>query len=359
MAPNLKSIGQMSRHLSLLNISDLKHSHSFTQLSGAVSEVDFEHYHFDEPELLDFNNADVKQKASLDNHEQVVSADESNYWGWDGDEATSEQWPVAGSCQEVEDGKAAAVAAETESYWDWPAVEIKEQEPIDVLSLSNIESNLKEASRQLSAQGPHQLVQGHDDYWAETADQSVEPSKQATTIHQPLHIVSQSASYWDWNSSPDARSSKALLEKVLEDEEARKAVSMSLMDNKLVTAHAATNVVQGVAAKAANDGYWMWQASIKFASTAEHSYWDWSSQPTETKQSLVKSLLEYEAARTLLSADHVIETLKGQSNIAQTSCTKSKNSVDNYWTWSEGLGDRYWDATPQAVAVGGSSYWEW
>ena len=50
-------------------------------------------------------------------------------------------------------------------YWYWPAD--VEQEPIDVLSLSNIESNLIQAANANAAvaETESEQVPAHDDYW--------------------------------------------------------------------------------------------------------------------------------------------------------------------------------------------------
>ena len=56
-------------------------------------------------------------------------------------------------------------AGSSASYWDWPAD--VEQEPIDVLSLSNIESNLIQAANANAAvaETESEQVPAHDDYW--------------------------------------------------------------------------------------------------------------------------------------------------------------------------------------------------
>ena len=234
------------------------------------------------------------------------------------------------------------------SYWDWTSdQDVTEQ--VDVLSLSNIESNLIQSR----AEAKSAVVTEHDDYWAE-GNEHTEEEKSASSA--PQHVQVATASYWDWQNDVDPK--RAMIDRILAEDAARNAVASSLLPKTVPE----SDTAQVHATKAANDGYWGWESPV----TAEHTsdlshpsmkYWDWETKDIESP--LVEFLRKYEAAREVLAVAHVEAQLKEAASTEIECEVSNSESSSDYWQWSESLGDNYWATTPQVAVSTGSSYWDW
>lgn len=242
-------------------------------------------------------------------------------------------------------------AGSSASYWDWPAD--VEQEPIDVLSLSNIESNLIQAANANAAvaETKSEQVPAHDDYWD---DQVERETASVVFVNKPQHVESP---YWAWPADQDSK--QATIESILIEEKAYRLVSGVTSEMTEKNAEPCPEPHQVHATKASNDQYWKWEA----AEVASHvlddthpngTYWEWNKR--DEKVALLRSLLEHEAARRILAVDNIVRQLQSQK-ASRASCIQER--FDDYWTVSEGYGDQYWEAQQTPVAATGTGYWNW
>ena len=333
MAPNVKSMGRISRHLSLLDLSSINKSPSFSALSRAVSNLDLqEHLNVDESEFLPLTHPDEECKHQLMPTDVVPVED--NYWGWDETEECEAQAPFQAPAPQVE-----------ANYWDWS--EEQPSETIDILSLSNIESNLIQAARHLNITSETNQVSCNDHYWA---DQQAE--KEPVT-NKPQHKEA-STGYWHWTAEQDSK--KEMIKSILLEESARQQVSIESIERSLTKAsHPLQEPVQVKTNKVANDQYWSWVSPVHASHVEDKShpvanYWDWKS---ETMTSPIAAIMEYERARKILSVDCMVLTLL--ANPVEEQCSEPERSA--YWLWSDSLGDDYWDAPVQPSAVT-TGYWD-
>jgi hypothetical protein len=232
---------------------------------------------------------------------------------------------------------------ESVSYWDWsPEVE---QEPVDLFSAANIQSNLIQAANAIT-ESESQQVADHDDYWT---DQSQVP---AALVTQPQHVE---CFYWEWPAEQDSK--KATIDRILAEERAYELVSGATTE--ATESAAETPVSRHVEPfKVANDTYWTWQSHQVAAHTLDAShpsnnYWDWDVQ-AEQVQSPLQALLEYEAVREFLTAANIVRQLQ-ESQPVEVSCALQASS-DDYW--SECQADQYWDMPAVAVVSTGQGYWD-
>jgi len=229
----------------------------------------------------------------------------------------------------------------TSSYWDWPA-EKDIQEKVDVLSTSNIVSNLIQAAAKYNESDTScQILAAHDDYWAEHAEGT---GSTQDALKKPQHHDV----YWSWPSEQYQK--KEIIKHILSEEAARKPVADSIVD---ITARQDANELFHL--KSSNDEYWNWE----FFRTKSHAldpanrnmhYWDWNEETT----SPIDEILEYENAREIVSVSNI------EKNLLTNSLKPSGNTCalsDSYWTWSELLGDKYWEAPQQQAVTTG--YWDW
>ena len=130
--------------------------------------------------------------------------------------------------------------------------------------------------------------------------------------------------------------------------------------------------------KASNDSYWrlnspMVGGHVTDACHPSNKYWDWdgsNAKKNRMVESHVKSILAYEAARVMLSADNIVKQLQqtsGKNNSSASSIeTLIQNESDEYLTHREVYGDEYWHAVVSsisaknkpALAVGNNGYWD-
>jgi hypothetical protein len=330
MAPNVKSMGRISRHLSLLDLSSIKKSSSYSALSRAVSDLDLQHLNVDddESEFLTLTHPDEECK-----HQRMPTAVVEDNWGWDETEEYETQTP----CQVPARPQVEA------NYWDWS--EEQPSEPVDVLSLSNIESNLiSHATRNLNITSETNQVACNDHYWANQAEEKA--------VTKPQHEQA-STGYWQWTAEQDSK--KEMIKNILLEETARQQVSIESIERSLINTGPLQDPVQVNANNAANDQYWSWVSPVHASHVGDKShpvanYWDWES---ETTTSPIASIMEYERARKMLSVEHLVLTLLANPVVEEQRCEPESNA---YWEWSETLGDDYWDAPLQPAVTTG--YWD-
>jgi hypothetical protein len=244
--------------------------------------------------------------------------------------------------QTQQETKSVATTAVSASYWDWSADQPTEQ--VNVLSLSNIESNVIQAAQKQDNKECI-TVAGDDSYWAEQAQE--EPVR----VSKPQHV--ESPSYWEWTAEQDSK--KETIKNILRDEQARQLVSGKAIQQNLLRAAAPQEAAQVQTEKASNGTYWAWESpvSASHVNDASHpnaNYWTWNVE----KKSPVDTIMEDEAARQMLSVAHIVRNLQSQQLVDSPTSAES----DYYWNEPEDLGDCYWDApSPQQQAVT-SGYWD-
>ena len=235
------------------------------------------------------------------------------------------------------------------SYWDWPA-----DVPKDLFSASHLESNLIKASEEVADIVSNKINSENDDYWAEESS----ASQQQIVATKPKHEV---ASYWDWRTTSEQEEQQATIDAIIEEDNARRFVSASLDNVQATAADVAANT------DASNDGYWSWESPVTAshlndASHPQANYWDWeTTTESEKKKNMIAQFKAYEHARQLLTSEHIVELLQKQQPIESVLAAPEKS--DEYWTWSESLGDVYWDESPvtkpsAVIACGGAGYWD-
>jgi hypothetical protein len=251
--------------------------------------------------------------------------------------------PLTHPNEEQQQRKPQTQQVEYVSYWDWsPEVE---QEPVDLFSAANIQSNLIQAANAIT-ESESQQVADHDDYWA---DRSQAP---AALVTQPQHVE---CSYWKWPADQDSK--KAAIDQILAEERAYQLVSAATTEATESAAEAPMSR-HVEPSKAANDTYWAWQSQQVAAHTLDAShpsnnYWHWDVQAEEV-QTPLQALLEYESVREFLTAANIVHQLQ-QSQRVEAPCALQASS-DDYW--SECQADQYWDMPAAAVVSTGQGYWD-
>jgi hypothetical protein len=256
------------------------------------------------------------------------------------------------------------------SYWDWPA-EVPQQEVTkkDLFSVEHLQSNLVQASNTITSTAVESsTLTINDAYWAEESS-SIEEDKPVAATTQPQHMIL--ASYWDWET---ISTSQATIQTIVQEDKAHQIVSASLQVQPTATISSNSNTVLQ---KKSHDDYWSWESPV----TASHvldvnhpwvNYWDEKVESTDSdkKTKMIQLIKDYEHARQVLTADHMVQQvlmLQQQEHAVTSSSsviTTKANSDIGYWSWSDPLLDAYWDtmatdvATP-AVACGGcEGYWD-
>jgi hypothetical protein len=254
------------------------------------------------------------------------------------------------------------------SYWEWPAdAEIEQQQQQDLFSVSRIEANLiKDAATTAVQESSSQQVADHDNYWAEEQIKTSTTST-AQEEQEPIRAQHVDASYWEWPAT-QKDVAKACIQRILADEQARERTSAAAIERVQVEAASATTASstrrQTEATKEYNDGYWQWESAkvashVADASHPNANYWDWSSSEEQQKASPIEAILEYEAARELLTASNMIRQLQAA---APVSSSGTKASSDDYWADAQGYGDQYWQwpaESTMTVLATGQRYWDW
>jgi hypothetical protein len=218
-------------------------------------------------------------------------------------------------------------ASESASYWDWSADTKAEEEAekvADLFSLSHIVSNLIRDSQKY-ASAPSNQIAAHDDYWA---DHSQEDKDRETVSSKPQH---ESDSFWYWPAN----------QKVYEEEKAFALTSAIYIESNLcrqTPVHASTSNLNEQ-----HDSYWAWPSRSKEDSVNDppahrlinDDYWVWETMtPEEQKNKLIQSIMEYEAARELLSAKHIEDLLVHDSSLQHDrSAAPVITTASSYWDW--------------------------
>jgi hypothetical protein len=261
------------------------------------------------------------------------------------------------------------------SYWDWPAeVSQEEQTKTDLFSVEHLQSNLIQASNTIvSTTVESATLAVHDAYWAEESS-SMEESKSvvATTSTQPQHMI---ASYWDWETTTTTPSQAATItiQKIVQEDKAHRIVSASLQVQPSTTTTVSSN---SKSLRKSHDDYWSWESPVMASRVLDvnhpwANYWDEAteSDPITKTTTMIQQIKDYEHARQVLTADHmvqqVLKMMQQQHHQHPVASSTTQASSDNYWSWSEPLGDAYWDTTvPSAVATpaiacgGCEGYWD-
>lgn len=183
------------------------------------------------------------------------------------------------------------------SYWDWPADVVNESFSLDLFSAAHIEANLKKAAAKT-----RQKVE--EDYATETNSKDAPNGKLGTA-------------FWDWPAEEDLK--KATIDLILNEECARERVSGDCIERTLRIAACPLKVSQCL--NPSSDYYWNW------ISCDNEKGWD-SSKGTQW-------LLDYEAARELLSGQRIEEQLLRWSEKEETSLINNKCADADYWTWPQ------------------------
>lgn len=212
--------------------------------------------------------------------------------------------------------------AESE-YWDWKdknGVTPKEAETI--LCASHIEEMLKKESRRINvhARVGLQTSRGGD--------------------------MQGKDNYWEWEMLTKDKDKIRIIESILEDERARLLLQSSHLESNLRKDAARGASAMGYVCRGeeSKEDYWAWDENAPSAPSSAPSqdkasnnptflppsssgaYWDWSPpQTNEACQAAVDSILRDEAARRVLTADHLVENLKADT------WRRAKEEVDGWY----------------------------
>jgi hypothetical protein len=248
------------------------------------------------------------------------------------------------------------------SYWDWPADIPVHETKKDLFSVANLESNLIQAANSIPVTTESSTVAANDDYWAEESCTGTE--SKPTVATKPQHLIA--SSYWDWGTAITPKEKNhATIQKIVQEDKAHRIVSASLQ------VQPATTIVSSNTLQKSHDEYWCWESPV----TASHvldvkhpwaNYWDEKEEPTTTTTTMmmIQQMKDYEHARQVLTVAHMVQCLVQHRPVPSIgSSVINSVSSDDYWSWSEPLGDAYWDTTTTAanpvVACGGCvDYWD-
>jgi hypothetical protein len=91
------------------------------------------------------------------------------------------------------------------------------------------------------------------------------------------------------------------------------------------------------------------------------NYWDEATDSDD--MTMIQQIIEYEHARQILTAAHMVQILVKHHNVPSTCSVMNDVCSDDYWSWSEPLGDAYWDTTttaamPTVLCGGCADYWD-
>lgn len=217
------------------------------------------------------------------------------------------------------------------SYWDWPA-DTQEEEKIDALfSTARIEANLIHDGKKYESSNGTQVV-AHDDYWAENSHALADDDDDVRST-KPQH---ESDAYWLWPANRNLH----------KEQHAERLTSTSHIESNL-GAFQIPPQSSSSSTKQQHDIYWKWSAEPSRQQRKQHlqqssqsaDYWTWNTFTKEEEtQQLIQSILQYEKARHLLTADHIEKQLVA----AAASAEKKKSAVaaasppvpsGGYWDW--------------------------
>jgi hypothetical protein len=209
------------------------------------------------------------------------------------------------------------------SYWDWTAntPEEKVQKKHDLFSVSHIESNMINDAQKAAYSSPWQQLAAHDDYWAEHSEATDEEKDLST---KPQH---KSDGYWYW----------AVNRNIHAEHMAERLTSTSRIESQLLPRVQAGSSVRNDK----HDSYWTWQDTVirqQLDQNPIQDYWKWNTlSMDDEKQHLIQSLLEYDAARQLFTADHIEKQLVAHASRVQRGqeVVFAAGAINSsaYWYW--------------------------
>jgi hypothetical protein len=205
------------------------------------------------------------------------------------------------------------------SYWDWPA-DTQEEEKLDTLfSTSRIESNLIQDGKKYEETTGNQVAR-HDEYWAERSVPVVGDDREAVRSTKPQHEIDL---YWSWPANRNLHM----------EEHAERLTTTSHVESNLRTFEE-PNCFSSTTNKQ-HDDYWTWSSEPQ-RRQFPHSdtYWTWNTlTKLEEKQHLIQSILQYERARQLCSADHIEKRLVTTAKALKQDFAVPTIHSSGYWVW--------------------------
>ncbi|KAG7339171.1 hypothetical protein IV203_020114 [Nitzschia inconspicua] len=215
-------------------------------------------------------------------------------------------------------------ANDSVSYWDWPSDTLEEEKVQSLFSTARIESNLiLDGEKYESTTGSKLAV--HDDYWAENSSSNADSVRSSLPQHR-------SDDYWSWYANRNLHYEQLA-------ERLTSSTRMELMSLENSKSSSSSSPVQH------HDSYWDWTADLHqqhphLSQSQSDVYWTWNTLSTaEKKKQLIESILQYERARNLLSADHIQKQMIASASAVDTnndivlSTATSISSNSDYWDW--------------------------
>uniref|UniRef100_A0A7S4MDG8 Uncharacterized protein n=1 Tax=Odontella aurita TaxID=265563 RepID=A0A7S4MDG8_9STRA len=293
--------------------------------------------------IADAERRNASEPVEIIRNTEVVK--DADYWDWDAETDTQELVDnsafaaahIEGLLKKesirikVHSHSPQALGRPQQGYWEWDTLTpdqekqrvianiLEDEKARLLLSSSRVEANLKNFSSSPS-EDVVMNEEKSDSYW----DWDNQEEVRAPHTRDPNH---PSNSYWDWTPPVTADESKvAVIQRILADEAARQALSVSHIESILKNTVPSPKV--GIIRNEGNsDSYWDWngdegepEKQVKAPHTQDpthpsNSYWDWtpSVTPEDSKAAIIQRILADEAARQALSASHTEETLKGET----------------------------------------------
>ncbi|KAG7337165.1 hypothetical protein IV203_021666 [Nitzschia inconspicua] len=211
------------------------------------------------------------------------------------------------------------------SYWDWPSDTQEEEKVESLFSTARIESNLiLDGKKYESCTGSQLAV--HDDYWAENASSNADCVRSVLPQHQ-------SDQYWSWYANRNLH----------KEQLAERLTASTRMEELLSRENSKLSSTSSPVQQ--HDNYWEWPADSqpqqqhpRLSQSQSDLYWTWDTLSTaEKKQQLIDSILQYERARNLLSADHIQKQMIASASAVDNNdiilSTATSIPSSGYWDW--------------------------
>lgn len=217
---------------------------------------------------------------------------------------------------------------ELSAYWDWPVdTKCNDEESFNRLfSTAHIEANLIQDAKNKHEPTPSRQAASHDDYWFTS-----NASEEMVFSSRPQHDA-----YWHFPAN-----------RVLyKEQEAERLTSTTHIESNLRT-FAVTAAPASCSTNEKNEyhRYWDWssadsqpQRNSQTTQVDSADYWEWKTlSKEEDKREFIKQILLYEAARQLLSAEHMEMRLAKAAPSADRStvivAAPSSTLSIGYWDW--------------------------
>mmetsp|Transcript_339 Transcript_339/g.745 ORF Transcript_339/g.745 Transcript_339/m.745 type:complete len:491 (-) Transcript_339:120-1592(-) len=426
MAPNRKSFASVLRSLSTEDLSGFVTQSKYAPLTSFASA----------PVLKQLDQVQEQVRIELKIDPTIELADVQheeeygNYWD-EGDEKVEESTNYWDEAPQEEEGV---------SYWDWPQLSVKDDALVNddvaeanaqdaawaeevarreaivaqvmaekaaqqVVSLGNIEAQLIKEAERRSTENEDEIVRAGGDvpeegYWDWDAENDVPPEDVLSADYIASMLMkglqntqdgfddncvqmSGPQHYWDWPTLSSEETKQKVINSILEDEHARKLLSVSHVEANLLkgAARGSGDVVRNVDTSA--EDYWAWteQPSAKQLVKAphmddpthpNHSYWDWTPAvtPEEEKENIIARILKDENARKAVSVSCLEENLKADSwkrakvemdgwYLKEATEEVSKTIDADYWTWAEEKSEIVRAPHVDDPSHPSNSYWDW